>query len=542
MPAVPRVTAPTVQTQVINQPTAQEAPAGAFGSPIGEAVIGVGQDFLKAKQNVDTAVAEDALVKFERDKNDILFNPETGYFNSQGKNAIDGSKGTLDSMDALRKKYMEGMSSQQAQQMFGRASAVHVNRSRDSIMKHAAKGQRTFDIANQQAAQENSIEGAALYWNDQEEMTLQNVTGREAVMDQAQMEGLGAEATAERLQTYESAFARTAIEAALDNGDIETAQTLTDRAEKTNRLEGPDLNIVNSKIEAETDKRDVLIEVDRIYSSGMSRSEMLEDVRKIDDPDKRKEAERILTNQLNADKVAFDESRRETYDARWKAIDAGQMTYSELSLADREILSPSQLQNLQKAEQVRMSGSNVPDNYILMRELESMSRNEQAKLQSADYVGKLSTRQMNSLTSLISAANQGGGESVRTKAATATAGVTAILGRKPKPKSASDQLLVNTFNELLEDEIAALEGNKPTGQKVTPQEITDISNRLSRKFVEEDALLGFIDQERTLKSIPVNHQIHVPQIADELRKAGYAVTPENIFHAYQTAVNVGDIE
>ena len=55
-----------------------------------EAFASVGQQFAAAQQEVDTLNAEDALLSFEREKNTLMFDPDSGYLNSQGKNAMEG--------------------------------------------------------------------------------------------------------------------------------------------------------------------------------------------------------------------------------------------------------------------------------------------------------------------------------------------------------------------------------------------------------------------------------------------------------------------
>lgn len=537
MPTIPRVSTPTVETQLTNQPLASDAPSGAFAlGQLGQAASNVAGAFQKAQQNVDTARAEDALIQFERDKNDLFFNPETGYLNSAGKSAMDGATVTNQKLTDLQKQYVDSLDSEGARRAFQTASSVHVTRGGETIMRHAAKGQRTFELSNQVAAQENAVEGASLYWNDKDELNVQRAMGREAVLQQAKLEGTDA---TESLQTFESSFALTTIQAAVEAGDVTKARELLTAADNSKRLEGPDLRKAEAVIKKEDDKQYVMGEVDRIYRSGQSRTDMLEDARKETDPDKRKEIERVLTNQLNADKVAREEQQRETYYDRWKQISAGDMSYSQLSQDDVDMMSPTQLQNLQKAEADRLSGSKVPPNHILMNELRSMSRTNQAELQVVDYAGQLSTKQMTELDNLIKDARSGGGESVRSKGQALKDGVTSILGRAPKSKSKSDQAVTNAFSELVEDEIALIEANKPTGYKLSSQEVTDVINRLSRKFVEEDAILGFIDQDRNLKSIKTEHQPLIPDIARWLRDNGKAVTPENIWTTYQRGLDKG---
>ena len=96
MPKIAQYQPNQVQTQVVHGPSARSAPTAAFGvdssASLGYVAKGLddlAQASFDMKQRIDTTAAEEALVKFERDKNDTFFNPKTGYFNTQGKNAQD---------------------------------------------------------------------------------------------------------------------------------------------------------------------------------------------------------------------------------------------------------------------------------------------------------------------------------------------------------------------------------------------------------------------------------------------------------------------
>ena len=541
MPIVQRVSTPSVRTQVSNQPKARNAPSAAFaGNTLGPAVSGIADDFAKAQLEVDQTTAEDALVQFEREKNSLMFDPESGYFNSKGRVAMDGASVANNSMLELQKKYVESLDNEQSRQLFTKASDVHITRSQQSVLRHAADNKRVYEIAVQSDRQENAIEGGVLHWNNNEEMNFHEELGVDSIHLQSEITGVD---PTEKLQTFRSTFALGAIDAAVQAGDVARAEELRDKAVNSKRLEGPDVVRANKLIKLETDKQYTMSETDRIYNSGQSRAKMLEDARKEEDASRRKEIERNLINQLNADKLAHEEQQRETYDALWKEFTNtnSNMRYNDLSQQDIELLSPVQLGNLKEAEKRRMSGADVPDNHITMTRLRALPRTEQAKLQPADYQSELSQRQIKQLESLVNDARKGGGETLRSNARVLESGITTLLGRKPKPKSLSDTVLVNAFGTLVEDEVAALEATKPTGQSVTPQEMTEIVNRMSRSFTEEDAYLGFIDADRSLKDIPPNERHYIPEIGNFLRGQGKSVTPENILQTYQHMVDTGAI-
>ena len=94
MPKVAQYGEPRVQTQIARQPRADASAGNAvFQSNIraAEGLASVAQAGAQMMQRIDTTSAEEALVAFERDKNNLFFNPESGYFNTQGKNAFDNA-------------------------------------------------------------------------------------------------------------------------------------------------------------------------------------------------------------------------------------------------------------------------------------------------------------------------------------------------------------------------------------------------------------------------------------------------------------------
>ncbi|MCP5058046.1 MAG: hypothetical protein GY937_15175, partial [bacterium] len=219
-------------------------------------VVDIAEAALNIKQRIDTTAAEEALVQFERDKNELFFNPESGYFNTQGRDAYDGAPGTNSVLDDLKKRYSDPLGVN-ARVMFDRAADAHLTKSKADIGRHASKGLDAWEVATAQAQIENTIENASLYWNQPDNLRVQSAIGRQSVLDTAQREGVGPKATAERLQTYESSFAKAAVIAATMSSAAE-GQDLFDT--HSDKLEGPDRvkleNAITVKRDAEKTQAD----------------------------------------------------------------------------------------------------------------------------------------------------------------------------------------------------------------------------------------------------------------------------------------------
>jgi len=166
MPKVTQAQASQIAPTVVRQPRASaQVPTAAFGAPITKGLVDIAQAGLDIKQRIDTTAAEEALVSFEREKNDLFFNPKTGYFNTQGRNAFDSASVANTALDDLKKKFGKDLGDQ-ARSMFDPAADQHITRARTDIGRHSSKGLQAWETATLGAQVENTLENASLYWND----------------------------------------------------------------------------------------------------------------------------------------------------------------------------------------------------------------------------------------------------------------------------------------------------------------------------------------------------------------------------------------
>ena len=284
MPKIAQYEPNQVSTRIANQPLAQDAPDDAFAGPVIEGALNLAQAGLNIKKRIDTTSAEESLVSFERDKNDLFFNPENGYFNTQGRNAFDGSNGASKALDELKTKYGKNLG-QQSKLMFDKAADTHITRGRLDITRHSAKGLKAWEIGTIESQVENTIENASLYWSDPERLKVQNVLGRQAIFDSAKLMGLGFEETAEKVQTYESMFARASIEAATRSSAVEGKAALEQYG---SRLEGPDKikvdSLIEQKVKIDKTKSDAIVAVataSKLVEQNEDRTDIVKEVNKI---------------------------------------------------------------------------------------------------------------------------------------------------------------------------------------------------------------------------------------------------------------------
>ena len=293
MPTVPTYNTPQVQTQVQKGPRASgNVPADAFSNPMIEGGAQLAQGFAEYQQKANTAAAEEAAVKFERDKNDLFFNPNSGYFNTQGRDAYENAGEVRKRLEELKKKYSADLKSPQAQQAFDKVATAHITRGVVDIDRHAAKGADAWENASMEASVENTIENAMFYYNDTQRFQTQRMLGQAAVIESAQKQGLSADAVNERVQTYNSSFYFAGIDAASRKSADEAEGILN---KYRSQMEAPDVlkaeDIIGKRRKAEKTASVsgmAVIEANRILDQNDDRKGIDAAIREIEDPDLQK--------------------------------------------------------------------------------------------------------------------------------------------------------------------------------------------------------------------------------------------------------------
>ena len=541
MPKVAQYGDPQVRTQIARQPRADASAGNAvFRSNIqaAQGLASVAEAGAQTMQRIDTTSAEEALVAFEREKNNLFFNPENGYFNTQGKNAYDNAAATSEALQKLQQQYGENLNTN-ARSMFDKASSVQITRSQADIARHSAKGLKAWEVATINSQVENTVENASLYWNQPDQLAVQNAVGRQAVLDAAELEGIGPEATAERLQTYDSSFNKTAIATATSNSSAD-GQKLFDKYGY--RLEGPDRikleKAIADKAKAEkiqSDSQQAVIIGARLADQYDSREDIRNEVNTIEDPKLRNKTMTEAMRQFNLKKQAEAEAQADSFDtAEMHIYEGGSAeTFQAEDPEGWERLSAKQKKSLE-------TGKPVVTDWNLYSDLMTLPKEELAKVNPADHISQLAPAERNKLISAVKSARGTGTASEkiehqvgRTRSAQTTAAVEQILGKKTKWND-EKRKQADAFYDLLDSEVKYREQLKE-GQ-LTSQEYTDVLSDLTREATIERSAFGvgflYPDVEQDFTDIPPEN---VRVLSDFLRNNGIPVTIENLTKAQRQA-------
>lgn len=543
MPKVAQYGAPRVQTQIARQPRA-DASAGnaAFQSNIraAEGAASVAQAGAQMVQRIDTTSAEEALVAFEREKNNLFFDPENGYFNTQGKNAFDNSVAANESLSKLKKQYGESLNPN-ARTLFDKSADVHITRGQADIARHSAKGLQAWEVATINSQVENTVENASLYWNQPDQLAVQNALGRQAVLDAAELEGIGAEATAERLQTYDSSFNKAAIITATSHSSQE-GQALFDK--HSGRLEGPDRLKMEKDIAAkknaekiQADSQQAVITGARLADQYESREDIRNEVNSIEDPDLRKKTMTEAMRQFNLKRQAESEAQTDAFDAAESHIYNGGSaeTFQAEDPEGWSRLSAKQKNSLE-------TGKPVVTDWVLYSDLMTLPKGDLANVNPADHISQLAPAERNKLISAVKSAKGTGSakdkidhQVGRTRSAQTTAAVERILGKKTKWND-EKRKDADAFYDLLDSEVQYRESMKEGS--LTSQEFTDVLSDLTREVtIERSAFgVGFLapDVDQDVTDIPPQN---IRVLSQFLRDNGIPVTADNLIKAQRQATN-----
>ena len=536
-----------VQTEVTRQPTAQNAPAAAFGGDVAEGALDLIQAGIDLKGRVDTTSAEEALVQFERDKNDIFFNPDSGYFNTAGRNAYDNSSAATKALDDLKMKYGETLN-QQSKQMFDQSADVHITRGQQDINRHSAKGLKTWEIGTLEAQVENTVENASLYWNDPERLKVQNIVGRQAIIDASEMLGDGPEAKNEKLQTYDSSFAKASVEAAIQSSSVDGKDALDKYGDK---LEGPDKVKIEGAIERKAkvektaaDAKAAVLTATNLVDQYESRSDIIEEVNKIEDPELRKKTMTESMARFSSNKTAKAETQDTAYNEGIDHFNGGGTaeSFKTFNAEAWEGMSDKQRNNL-------LNGKHMTTDQVQFNNLLSLPRTDLAKINPAEYSHAFKPADVGKLRSAVDKAKKGQSyTALKTPSNKADAVAVKFFGKKSSWRGEKAKLVERALGDM-QSELENAESEK--GGKLSPSEIDDVLNNYSREFVVQRSNFGFdilaFDQTFNLKNTPPAKLSELSQYVEDngddsftavtglLKEEGLPLTIDNVLNAYSQA-------
>lgn len=527
---------PKVETQISNAPMASaKAPAMAFSgnalAAVADTVGDVMQTYQAAQKRVADTEAEAALVSFERDKNKIFFDPKEGYFNTQGRDALDRAPDVNKQLEELKRNYSGTLKTEMGRQAFDRVANKHITSAQQDIMQHGAKGMRAWETSTAEAALENTVENAALYWNDPKRLGIQMELGRQGVLDLGKLKGLPPEAVNEKLQSYNSAFLSSSIHAATQSSSAE-GKSLFDKYET--QLEGPDVIKIKQMLDTKIKSEQVKSEADYTVNTagGLiakyagrddARTAIMDDINAIQDPKLRNSVMKESMYQLNMIKQAQVEESAAIFDDAIKFTTGGGT--SELYKSQ----NPEAWNKMSGAQQQQLiGGKGVVNDYDTFFKLISQSPDRLSQVNPAEYAGQLDTAHREKLTNAVLAARKGQADGTTTRDQLKKDRLYELMGKKTMTGSTD----IEKFNGLNRTVDAMIESKmRETGKSfLSDDEYRKVLSDFSRGVVKERGI--FPDTTIKLDDLPADE---LDAYTNYLRTNGKAVTTKNLMKVHETA-------
>jgi|GEM_PF-5348008 len=194
-----------------------------FGAQAGQAMQRLGgavqqggdvlmQQAVRLQELDNDAQAKNAYVDYSNQMRDALFNPKTGYYALQGKDAVDAYQPTLDHLNQLRQQTMSGLANDQQRKLFDNIALKRTEIELDGMARHSAGQQRAYQDQSSDAVLQTNLSDAASYYNDDKRFGLAVRSGLAEISNHAADTGQPPELEAQRRSQFLSAAWKSRID------------------------------------------------------------------------------------------------------------------------------------------------------------------------------------------------------------------------------------------------------------------------------------------------------------------------------------------
>jgi len=537
---------------VLNRVVAQSDTVTPILTGVNDLAAGVDQ----FQENKATVEARDLFNQFESQKNDLLFNPEQGYFTKQGKNAFDSEATAIKDYQRLVEDFKKKAPSSRARDKFNDAANRDFVSDELSIKKHAANGFKDYESATLKSRAEGAINNGSLYYNDDAQVAKNMAVGIQAVADNNEKSGITGEAGKSNVDAYKSTYVKELITSALDRDDIHRANQLY--VSLGDAMLPDDMSTIDGAIKEQnlTASSDSI--VGNIYNENRSLGDMLGDVAGIKgDSVEVKEIRKRATAKIKSlhserkaiiaedQKVLHEEFGSELLGGtRLDSIKGRRLEeFNSLDLSQKRTLMALD-KSMAKSGDAAGTGADAGADGGLLEYLKisEMSKEEIAKLSAVDYAHIMDKTNLLKLDTLIKSARkeksvQAGvvTDGIRTTAAITTEAIEGLVGEQTKDFNDNEKRLASFIAGEIEDKVAVA-SNENKG-KLSKEQYRSIVSDYTTGFVKQEgkglpALFNsgtVFDEEYALDDVPVDK---LGQISAILKDNDIPRTATNIIGFY----------
>lgn len=148
--------------------------ADTFGASVGRGMQQAGEGVYKVAEAIDfkkqleeDASAREAFQLYRREQREALKNPEDGYLNRTGGNAVGVQKDAEERLGTLRKRHAEGLS-ERGRKKYDELVDAQQDQAHAQLLNHTSEQSRNYIVNQHKSTIDGYIEDAATEWADED--------------------------------------------------------------------------------------------------------------------------------------------------------------------------------------------------------------------------------------------------------------------------------------------------------------------------------------------------------------------------------------
>lgn len=174
--------------------------AGQQAQQLGRGMSNLGQHLTAIatdmQREANATVAKDIDTQVTASYSEALYNPESGYMVQQGKNAVLGFEQTVQGLQDIRRKALDGIQSPAVRQMVEPVLNTRMQHALDAVARHSGQENRKYQIQTADSRATVSLQDAAMNYADDGRFAQAIAVAREETATLARLKGWD-EATAQ---------------------------------------------------------------------------------------------------------------------------------------------------------------------------------------------------------------------------------------------------------------------------------------------------------------------------------------------------------
>ena len=536
MPSVPRYNQRQVQESV--GPLVRQnpnAPREAFGiSDQPQRMVGALSDFAqKAKNDADQVVITDIQSKLSSFRTTAEWDPNTGYYNKRGKDAIDSVNGTLEAFDK-KVSELEGTLTPSQVNIFKRVAANERSQMFNGFQKHLSSQIKQYDDETTKSLIKNEAESAISNFQDPDSVgySLQKIEG--AIFLSGQRNGAPPEAIKLQIEGARSQVHSGIISRYLNQGNDREAKAYFEQHKDS--LTGTDTAKLEKDLEVGSLRGESQRLSDQIFSQSSTLGQALEKARAIEDPQLRDETtRRVQQNFQMKDAIERDNQEKRSISIS-NLLDQNQGDVNKIPPAQWNQMSAAEKSSWRSYGNSVSKGQEPTTNWSVYSKLKSMDANE---FNQVDIVGtyrnELGNTELKELINL-----QNGSRNGDSKARKELDGfvsdqkivdqVAFDAGLNAKAKSGEAKKKYDRFVEAVNKEVTAIQ--QETKKKLLGEEVRNVAKRMAFEGITEEGLLFDTTKrvsDMTIDEVPNGDR---KKIIEALKAKKQPVTEQSIIFWY----------